>query len=48
LQTEEQENSLNEYFDDLFTKLAIEHNVVETTFKHQIQENPIIANKKAA
>lgn len=29
---------LNGYFDDLFNKLAIEHNVKETSFRHQFNE----------
>ena len=30
LQSEEQENDVNDYFEDIFNKLAIEHNVIES------------------
>lgn len=36
LRGEEQENDLNSYFDDLFNKIAIEHNIKESTFKNQV------------
>jgi len=35
LKTEEQENDVNDYFEDIFNKLSIEHNIVETSFRHQ-------------
>lgn len=34
--------SLDGYFEDIFTKLAIEHNLKEASFKHQLDLNKII------
>jgi hypothetical protein len=38
LETQAQKQ-LNDYFDDIFNKLSIEHNLRETSFKHQFDEN---------
>lgn len=34
--------SLDGYFEDIFSKLAIEHNLKEASFKHQLDLNKII------
>ena len=44
LKHEEQESKLNDYLDDVFSKIAIEHNVVEATFKHQFTEQVVQRN----
>jgi len=37
-----EETSLDGYFEDIFSKLAIEHNLKEASFKHQVDLNKII------
>lgn len=32
------QNQLNAYFDDIFNKLSIEHNLRETSFRHQFDD----------
>ena len=36
---QEASKALNEYFDDIFNKLTIEHNLKETAFRHRVDEN---------
>lgn len=42
LKSEEQETEMQEYFEDIFNKLTIEHNIQEATFKHQFSPNLLV------
>lgn len=35
---------LNEYFDDIFNQLTIEHNLKETAFRHTVDSNKRIVS----
>lgn len=43
-QNEKKKTEIDEYFDDIFNKLSIEHNVRETSFKHQFDETKKIVS----
>lgn len=36
---------MNEYFEDIFNKLTIEHNLRETSFRHRIDESKKIVQQ---